>query len=207
MRPKPLSDVYFFPPLLFQGDRSDDHLACSWPHQRSYRHDRLRLDRPGHPAAHRTPFRVRQEPLRRHRSAGEAQGTARRARHPLHSDRAHPRELPRGAHAPAHGRRRAGLLRQPLGGHLVRRHHGAVPVSRLLLHRHRERALGRLLFRQEQGPGRAHQLRAPGDDPRGAPAQSGRHHGGVLLRRQSRHGVVVRQAGAARCRRGPEACL
>ena len=29
----------------------------------------------------------------------------------------------------------------------------------------------------------------------------GRHHGRILLRRQSRHGVVVRQAGAPECRR------
>ena len=71
------------------------------------------------------------------------------------------------------------------------------PRGRRLLHRHRDRAMARLLFRRQARPRGALQLRAARDPAGGAPAQSRRHHGGVVLRRQSRHGVVVRQAGAA----------
>ena len=46
----------------------------------------------------------------------------------------------------AHRGRRPGLLRQPLGRHLLARHHGVLPRDRRALHRHRGRALGRLLF-------------------------------------------------------------
>ena len=59
----------------------------------------------------------------------------------------------------------------------------------------------RLLLRQEHGPGGAHQLRAARDACSTRAAQARRPDGGLLLRRQSRHGVVVRQAGAAQ-RRG-----
>ncbi len=65
-----------------------------------------------------------------------------------------------------------------------------------LLHRHRHRTLGRLLLRQEHRARGAHQLRPARDGPGGPPAQVPRRpHGGVVLRRQSRHGLVVRQAG------------
>ena len=74
------------------------------------------------------------------------------------------RELPRTADAAADRGRRPGLLRQSLGRHLFARHHGAVPRARRALHRHRHRALARLLFRSKLGHGRAHQLRAARDD-------------------------------------------
>ena len=66
-----------------------------------------------------------------------------------------------------------------------------------------ERALGGLLLRRLEGAGRAHQLRAARGDARGAGAQPRRPDRRLLLRRQSRHGVVVRQAGAARSRPRP----
>ena len=56
------------------------------------------------------------------------------------------------ADAAADRRRRPGLLRQPVGRHLVARHHGAVPRDRRALHRHRGRAVAGLLFRSKLGP-------------------------------------------------------
>ena len=41
---------------------------------------------------------------------------------------------------------RAGLLRQPLGRHLLARHHGVLPRDRRALHRHGRRAVARLLL-------------------------------------------------------------
>ena len=58
-------------------------------------------------------------------------------------------------------------------------------------------------FDPKIGTGDAHQLRAARDRAGSAAAQPDRHHRGLLLRRQSRHGVVVRQAGAARHRPRP----
>ena len=49
----------------------------------------------------------------------------------------------------------------------------------------------------------AHQLRAARDGARRAARQSRRHDRRLLLRRQSGHGLVVRQAGAAQSRRRP----
>ncbi len=80
-----------------------------------------------------------------------------------------------------------------------------VPRDRRVLHRHRGRAVAGLLLRPQAGTGGAHQLRAARDHAGSAAAQSERHHRGVLLRRQSRHGVVVRQAGPARHRPRPRA--
>ena len=60
-------------------------------------------------------------------------------------------------------RRRPGLLRQPVGGHLLGRHHDDVPRDRCALYRHRDRAVARLLFRQEHRPREALQLRAARD--------------------------------------------
>ncbi len=56
-------------------------------------------------------------------------------------------------------------------------------------------------FDKSIGPETALQLRAARDAARGQAQEPGRHHRGLLLRRQSRHGVLVRQAGAARHRR------
>ena len=49
--------------------------------------------------------------------------------------------------------RRPGLLRQPVGRHLLGRHHGAVQRHRRALHRHRQRALGRLLLQRQARTG------------------------------------------------------
>ena len=81
--------------------------------------------------------------LRRHRPRGQGPRPARRARHPLHPPGRDAGELPPPADAAAHGRRRAGLLRQPVGRHLLARHHGALQRDRRALHRHRQRAVGR----------------------------------------------------------------
>ena len=53
-----------------------------------------------------------------------------------------------------------GLLRQPLGRHLLARHHAPLPRDRRALHRHRRRALAGLLLRQVARKRGAHQLRA-----------------------------------------------
>ena len=76
----------------------------------------------------------------------------RRARHPLHPAGGHQGQLPPAADAAAHGRRRPGLLRQPVGRHLLARHHGAVPGDRRALHRHRGRALAGFYFDTKLGP-------------------------------------------------------
>ena len=166
---------------------------------RPHRHDRLRLDRQGHAAADRAPFRLRQVALRHHRSARgrRAREAARRALHQAGGDQG---QLSRAAGAAAHRRRRPGLLRQSVGRHLLGRHHDAVPRDRRALCRHRGRAVARLLFRQEHRPREALQLRAARDAAGGQAQEPGRHHRGLHLRRQSRHGVLVRQAGAARHR-------
>ena len=75
-----------------------------------------------------------------------------------------------------------------------------VPRDRRALHRHRDRAVARLLFRQDHGPGKALELRAARNAAGRQAQEPGRHDGCFHLRRQSRHGVVVRQTGAARYR-------
>ncbi len=116
-------------------------------------------------------------------------------------------ELPRGADRAAQGGRRARLHRQSLGRHLLGRHHGTRARARRALHRHRRRAVARLLFRQVGRPRRALQLCAARGHARRQARQSGRADRDLLLRRQSRHGVLVRQAGAARRRQGYRARL
>ena len=87
----------------------------------------------------------------------------------------HPRQLPRGAGAAVDRRRRPGLLRQSLGRHLLGRHHDAVPRDRRALHRHRRRAVARLLLRQEYRPRKALELRAARDAARGQAQEPRRH--------------------------------
>ena len=101
-----------------------------------------------------------------HRSRGQRPQAARRARHPLHPAGRHQGQLPRAADAAAHRRRRPGLLRQPLGRHLLGRHHGALQRDRRALHRHRRRAVAGLLFRHQARAGGALELRAARDDAR-----------------------------------------
>ena len=172
-----------------------------WPvharSRRAHRDDRLRLDRQRHAATDRAPFQLRQEALCGHRPRGQGPQAARRARHPLHPSGGHQGQLSPPADAAAHGRRRPGLLRQRVGRHLLARHHGAVPRDRRALHRHGGRALDGLLFRQQARSGSAIELRAARSDSCRAPQTSRRPDRRVLLRRQPRHGVVVRQAGAA----------
>ena len=100
-----------------------------------------------------------------------------------------------------HRRRRPGLLRQSVGRHLLARHHALLPRDRRALYRHRRRAVAGLLFRQVARQRVAHQLRAARDGARRAARQSRRHDRGLLLRRQSGHGLLVRQAGARQSRR------
>ena len=52
-----------------------------------------------------------------------------------------------------------------------------------------------ILLRFEARSGSALELCATRNRAGGAPQEPRRHHGGIVLRRQSRHGVVVRQAG------------
>ena len=107
---------------------------------------------------------------------------------------------PRGADPAAQGRAGARHDRQRLGRHLLGRPDGPLQGPRLPLHRHRRRAVAGLLRRSEAHAVAALELRAPRARARPAPQTPGRRHGGELLRRQPRHGVVVRQAGAARRR-------
>ena len=69
-------------------------------------------------------------------------------------------QLPASAEAAADRRRRPGLLRQPVGRHLLARHHGIVPRDRRALHRHRGRAVGGLLLRFQARSRGALELRA-----------------------------------------------
>ena len=91
--------------------------------------------------------------------------------------------------------------RQPVGRHLLGRPDGALQGHRRLLHRHRVRAVARPLHRRARpsiSQRSNYALREGVLDA--APPASRRRHRRELLRRQSRHGVVVRQAGAARHR-------
>ncbi len=130
--------------------RKNGWLARACPYRRADRDDRLRLDRQGHPAADRAPFQLRQEPLRGHRPRGQGSQAAGRAWHPLRPSGRHQGQLPPPAHPAAHRRRRPGLLRQPVGRHLLARHHGTLPRDRRALYRHRGRALDRLLLRSQR---------------------------------------------------------
>ena len=65
--------------------------------------------------------------LRGHRSERQGPASPRRARNPLHPHRPHAGQLSRDPDALAHRGRRAGLLREPLGRHLLARHHRTVP--------------------------------------------------------------------------------
>ena len=126
--------------------------------------------------------------------------SARRARHSLHPQGSDAGQLSRDPDAASHRGRRAGILREPVRRHVLARHHGTLARTRCALHRHGRGAMARVLFRQEQGRRSAHQLRPARDHPRCAPAQSRRTDRGVMLRRQSRHGVMAREAGLAQSR-------
>ena len=76
-------------------------------------------------------------------------------------------QLPRAAGAAFDGGRRPGLLRQPVGRHLLGRHHEHVPRDRRALHRHGDRAVARLLFRQQRRTGEALELCAARDAAHG----------------------------------------
>ena len=137
----------------------------NWPvhgtHHRPDRHDRLRLDRPGHAAADRASFRLRQEPRSRCIDPSDAdRAPPRRARHPLHPGSASRADNYRELLTPllTEGGGQGFCVNLSVDTSLAR-HHGALPRARRALHRHRRRALGRLLLRQQPGPGGAHQLR------------------------------------------------
>ncbi len=190
-------------PQSWLEDLRNDQLARSRPHHRSHRHDRLRLDRQRHAAADRAPFQLRQVPLRGHRPRGQGPPAARRARHPLHPSGGHQGQLPH--------------LLTPLltdGGGQGFCVNLSVDTSSLdIMEFCRE--IGALYIDTVVEPWAGFYF----DSKLGPEARSnyalretvlaarrkkpGRHHGGLLLRRQSRHGVLVRQAGAAQCRRRP----
>ena len=94
--------------------------------------------------------RVEAHGHRPRRCRPRAAGRAGRALHPPGGDAG---QLQAPARAAADGRPRPGLLRQPVGRHLVARPHGVLPRNRRALHRHGGRAVGRLLLRQVEGPG------------------------------------------------------
>ena len=60
-------------------------------------------------------------------------------------------------------------------------------------------------FDSKLGPEKRSNYALRGDRPGGAAQEARRHHGRVVLRRQSRHGVLVRQAGAPQRRRRSQA--
>ena len=80
------------------------------------------------------------------------------------------------------------------------RHSGNSATKSARLYRHRQRALARLLFRCVEGPGSALQLRAARSDAGRQEARRGLDDGRLLLRRQSRHGLVLRHR---RCSMSP----
>ena len=183
---------------MIDGDLNNDCLAHSRPLRRPDCDDRLRLDRQGHPAAAGAAHRVRSRQIRRHRPGRHRPGAAGRAQAALPQGRPHQGQLPRGAQAAAHRRPRARHDRQRLGRYLVGRPDGLLQGHQRLLYRHRGRAVARPLQQPQFLRLAALQLCAAREPAGVAQAPAGRDHGGELLRRQSRHGVLVRQAGAAR---------
>ena len=138
----------------------------------------------------------------------ERQGprAARRARHPLHQAGRDAGELSRAPDAAADRRRRPGLLRQPFGRYLLARHHAALPRARRALHRHGRSSRGPgFYFDSKLGPEARSNYALRETMPAERAPQARRHHRRLLLRRQSRHGVLVRQASAAQHRRGHQA--
>ena len=126
-----------------------------------------------------------------------------RVRREVPADGRHPRELPRPAADAADRRRGPGFLHQPVGRHVVGRHHAAVPSTRRAVRRHRRRAVAGLLLRQGNGQRHTHQPRVALDGPRRTATVAGRHHRGLVLRRQPGNGVVVREGSAGDTRRRP----
>ncbi len=175
-------------------------LARPRRNHRPDRDDRLRLDRPRHAPSDRAPFRLRQIAHGGHRPVRCRQGAARRARHRLRQGACDQEELQGPAGPAAHRGRGTGILRQPFRRHLLARPDEAVPQARRALHRHGRRTLARLLLRQGRRQFLAHQLCAARDGPRGEAQEPRRHDGGFMLRCQSGHGVLVRQAGAGQSR-------
>ena len=123
-----------------------------------------------------------------------------RARRRLRPARDHARQLSRRLDQISDRGRGPGVLRQPVGRHLVARSHASLPRDRRALCRHGRRALAGLLLRQVARQRGAHQLRLARDGACRTAQESGRLDRHLLLRRQSGHGVVVRQAGAGQSR-------
>ena len=120
-------------------------------------------------------FSLRQGALRGHRSRGQGPQAAGRARHPLHPPGGDQGQLPGPADAAAHRRRRPGLLRQPVGRHLLARHHGALQRDRRALHRHRRSSPGpAFISTQSSGRRRARIMRCARPMLASARASAGR---------------------------------
>ena len=164
------------------------------------RDDRFRIDRQRNIAADRAPLRVRPGALRRHRPERFRPEASRRARRPLRARGPDARQLSRRADQIPDRGLGPRFLRQPVGRHLVARPHAPLPRARRALRRYRRRALAGLLLRQVARQRRAHQLRLARDGARRTAQESGRFDRRLMLRRQSRHGVLVRQTGARQSR-------
>ena len=112
-------------------------------------------------------------------------------------------ELCRNAETARLPRPRPGTDRQSVGRHILCGHHEVRHGFGRTLHRYGGRAVAGVLQQPETQPLGAVQLRAArrGHETQGPPSR--RPHRGELLRRQSRHGFMVRQAGAAQHLLGP----
>ena len=157
-------------------------VATQWPTtpssplRRPDRHDRLRLDRPRHPAAAGAAHRVRPLEVRGDRPGRHRPQAARRAQAQVHEGRPDQGQLPRGADPAAQGRAGPRHDRQRLGRHLLGRPDGALQGHRLPLHRHRRRAVAGLLRRPEDHAVAALELCAARARARPPPQAPGRRH-------------------------------
>ena len=173
------------------------------PLRRPDRDDRLRLHRPRHPAAAGAAHRVRPLEVRGHRPGRHRPQAARRARAPLIQQVAITRDNYRQVLTPLlTGGPGRGMIVNLSVDTVVGRPDGALPGRR----RHYIDTVC------EPWPGLydnaklalvgALELRVARGRARRTPPRARRRHRGELLRRQPGHGVVVRQAGAARHRQG-----
>ena len=157
-----------------------------------------------HAAADRAPFRVSTSrassssiPIDNDRDA------ARRARHPLHPEASSPGELPRAADAAAH-RRAAARASASTSRSTPPRSTSwncAARLGALYIDTVIEPWLGFYFDKPSSARRRARTTRCAKTCSPRKRTQARRPDGRVLLRRQSRHGVLVRQAGAAQPRR------
>ena len=142
------------------------------------------------------PLEVRGDRPGRHRP-----GAARRAQAQVHQGRPDQGELSRGADPAAHGRARPRHDRQRLGRHLLGRPDGRSARTSTATTSTPSPSRGRASTMIRRSRCRSDRtMPCASACSTSAAAAPGRRHDGELLRRQPRHGVLVRQAGAARRR-------